>query len=433
MAPASLRGQGTAEVFTATAAVKAASGASASAPVTITIDRKMSQSEADKLAAAFKSGGAAALRKALVGVEPTGTVQIGTGKATPTRITIERATGGGRLVTIVTDQPLLFLGAGVPGAKPQAGYDFAVIDITVDAKGNGSWNHRSRRKIKMNQAAFVVEDYGAEAVQLKGVKKTESAPPAIQTGTRRRAHAGAGRGHRRDQREDPRHRTEDPAQVSVGPEADAQKNGRRRESSSPRNGSTTRWRSGIPDASSMAASPPNRTISPGDGCGSISRRAFGCPVQIMNDAAMQALGSYKSGLLLFLGLGTGLGAALVADGVVIPMELAHLPYKNGTWEDYLGVRSLQLRGRKKWQQHVEYCTARMIDALSPDDIVLGGGNAKRLKKLPKGCRLGDNSYAFTGGFRLWENASTYQQGVDDATRNDWSWPDGRQHGAPSSA
>jgi polyphosphate glucokinase len=136
------------------------------------------------------------------------------------------------------------------------------------------------------------------------------------------------------------------------------------------------------------------------------KKAFGCPVQIMNDAAMQALGSYKKGLLLFLGLGTGLGAALVADGVVIPMELAHLPYKRGTWEDYLGVRSLQLRGRKKWQQHVEYGTARLIDALSPGAIVLGGGNAKRLKKLPKGCRLGNNSYAFTGGFRLWEHASS---------------------------
>lgn len=135
------------------------------------------------------------------------------------------------------------------------------------------------------------------------------------------------------------------------------------------------------------------------------KSAFGCPIRIMNDAAMQALGSYKSGLLLFLGLGTGLGAALVADGVVIPMELAHLPYKNGTWEDYLGVRSLLRRGRKKWQQHVEDGTARLMDALSPDDIVLGGGNAKLLKTLPKGCRLGHNSYAFTGGFRLWENTS----------------------------
>jgi polyphosphate glucokinase len=133
--------------------------------------------------------------------------------------------------------------------------------------------------------------------------------------------------------------------------------------------------------------------------------AFGCPVKVINDAAMQALGSYKGGLLLFLGLGTGLGAALVADGVVIPTELAHLPYKNGTWEDYLGARSLHKRGRRKWQQHVEFATARLTEALAPDDIVLGGGNSKKLKKLPKGCRMGNNAYAFTGGFRLFENAS----------------------------
>jgi polyphosphate glucokinase len=134
--------------------------------------------------------------------------------------------------------------------------------------------------------------------------------------------------------------------------------------------------------------------------------AFGCPVQVMNDAAMQALGSYKSGLLLFLGLGTGLGAALVADGVVIPMELAHLSFKNRTYEDYLGVRALERLGRKKWQKYVELGTSRMIEAINPDDIVLGGGNAKKLKKLPKGCRLGNNAYAFTGGFRLWANASS---------------------------
>ena len=133
--------------------------------------------------------------------------------------------------------------------------------------------------------------------------------------------------------------------------------------------------------------------------------AFGCPAKVINDAAMQALGSYKSGLLLFLGLGTGLGAALVADGVVIPTELAHLPYKRGTWEDYLGARSLHKRGRKKWQQHVEFAIARLTDALAPDDIVLGGGNSKKLKKMPKGCRIGNNAYAFTGGFRLFQNAS----------------------------
>jgi polyphosphate glucokinase len=131
--------------------------------------------------------------------------------------------------------------------------------------------------------------------------------------------------------------------------------------------------------------------------------AFGCPVRIINDAAMQALGSYRRGLLLFLGLGTGLGAALVADGVVIPMELAHLPFKNGTYEDYLGVRALKRMGRKKWQKYVEFGTDRLIQVLQPDDVVLGGGNAKKLKALPKGCR-GDNANAFKGGFRLWQDA-----------------------------
>src|SRR6476619_1041072 len=108
--------------------------------------------------------------------------------------------------------------------------------------------------------------------------------------------------------------------------------------------------------------------------------AFQCPVQIINDAAMQALGNYKRGLLLFLGLGTGLGAALVVDGVVIPMELAHLSFRNGTYEDYIGARALKRLGRKRWQKYVEFGTARMIEALDPDDVVLGGGNAKKLKK-----------------------------------------------------
>src|SRR5918993_1571079 len=130
--------------------------------------------------------------------------------------------------------------------------------------------------------------------------------------------------------------------------------------------------------------------------------AFDAPVHIINDAAMQALGSYQGGLLLFLGLGTGLGAALVADGVAVPMELAHLPYKRGTWEDYLGVRSLQKRGREKWEQHVHTAVAHLQAAFAPDDIVLGGGNAKKLKQLPKGCRLGSNANAFAGGFRLVE-------------------------------
>lgn len=173
MTAASLSGQGAAEVFTATAAAKTAKGGSASAPVTITIDRKMSQSEAESVVAAFKTGGAAALRKALAGIPPTGTVQLGEGKATPTRFTIERPTGGGRLLTILTDQPLLFLGAGLPGAKPKEGYDFAVIDIEVDAKGNGSGTLAPAARLRLNQGAFVVEDYGAEAVRLTAVKKTK--------------------------------------------------------------------------------------------------------------------------------------------------------------------------------------------------------------------------------------------------------------------
>jgi polyphosphate glucokinase len=129
--------------------------------------------------------------------------------------------------------------------------------------------------------------------------------------------------------------------------------------------------------------------------------AFGCPVKVINDAAMQALGSYKGGLLLFIGLGTGLGSALVADGVVIAMELGHLSYRKGTYEDYVGLRGLERFGKKKWRKHVAFAVTRLIEALHPDDVVLGGGNAKKLKELPPGCRLGDNAYAFLGGFRLW--------------------------------
>ena len=132
--------------------------------------------------------------------------------------------------------------------------------------------------------------------------------------------------------------------------------------------------------------------------------AFGPPVRIINDAAMQALGSYKRGLLLFLGLGTGMGAALVADGVVIPMELAHLPYKRRTYEGYVGARALRRLGRKKWQKHIEVIMAGFIEAFHPDDVVVGGGNAKKLTRLPAGCRAGSNGKAFVGGFRLWEQA-----------------------------
>lgn len=132
-------------------------------------------------------------------------------------------------------------------------------------------------------------------------------------------------------------------------------------------------------------------------------RAFGRPVKIINDAAMQALGSYKRGTMLFLGFGTGLGSALVvAGGVVVPMELAHLSYRKGSFEDYVGIRGLKRLGKRKWRKHVQRGLARLIEALHPDDIVLGGGNAKLLKKLPPGCRIGDNTFAFVGGFRLWQ-------------------------------
>ncbi len=174
VASTSLRGQSAAEVYTATAAVKTAGGASASAPVTISIDRKMSPREAETLTAAFKSGGAAALRKALVGVAPTGSVKLGGASATPTRLTIERASGKGRLLTMVTDQPVLFVGGGMPDAKPKEGYDFAVIDIEVDGSGNGAGTLAPAAKIKLNQDAFVVEDYGGvEVVRLTAVKKTK--------------------------------------------------------------------------------------------------------------------------------------------------------------------------------------------------------------------------------------------------------------------
>jgi polyphosphate glucokinase len=131
--------------------------------------------------------------------------------------------------------------------------------------------------------------------------------------------------------------------------------------------------------------------------------AFGCPVKVINDAAMQALGSYKGGELLFLGLGTGLGSSIVVNDTVVPMELGHLPYKKGTYEDYVGVRGIKRLGKKKWRRHVAFGVARLMAALHPDDVVLGGGNAKKLKQLPPGCRAGDNANAFLGGFRLWDN------------------------------
>ncbi|HEY2843514.1 MAG TPA: ROK family protein [Bryobacteraceae bacterium] len=133
------------------------------------------------------------------------------------------------------------------------------------------------------------------------------------------------------------------------------------------------------------------------------RKAFGHPVKLVNDAAMQAIGSYEGKRMLFLGLGTGLGSAVIADGVLEPMELAHLPYKNGrTYEDYIGLKGLKRLGKKKWRRHVADVITQLKAALEADYVVIGGGNAKLLKKLPAGVRMGSNANAFRGGFRLWQ-------------------------------
>ena len=129
--------------------------------------------------------------------------------------------------------------------------------------------------------------------------------------------------------------------------------------------------------------------------------AFGHPAKVVNDAAMQALGSYTGGKMLFLGLGTGLGSTMIVDGIVEPMELGHLPYKKGTYEDYVGKAGLDRRGKKKWRRDVADVVARFFAALEPDDIVIGGGNVKKLDALPAHSRAGDNANAFRGGFRLW--------------------------------
>lgn len=159
------------ETFNATATVKTGGGATATAPVRIAVERVMPQAEADKYAAAFRKGGAAELRKALTGVKPTGSVTVGTQPPVPTRITFERRTDKGRLITIVTDAPILFLGAGMPGAKPKDGYDFAVIDLEVSDQGRGSGVMSPAVKIGLKDTAFVFTDYSIELVQLKDVTK----------------------------------------------------------------------------------------------------------------------------------------------------------------------------------------------------------------------------------------------------------------------
>ena len=129
--------------------------------------------------------------------------------------------------------------------------------------------------------------------------------------------------------------------------------------------------------------------------------AFGCPTRVINDAAMQALGSYDGGRMLFLGLGTGLGSAMVLDGIVQPMELAHLPFRKATYEDYVGAAGRERLGKKHWRKVVLEVIALFHHALEPDYVVLGGGNAEDLGELPPECRFGRNEDAFLGGFRLW--------------------------------
>jgi len=130
--------------------------------------------------------------------------------------------------------------------------------------------------------------------------------------------------------------------------------------------------------------------------------AFELPTKVANDAAMQALGSYRGGHMLFLGLGTGLGTALIVDGTIMPLELGQLPYKDGTYESHLGLKGLKRLGITKWRTLVHEVVKKFISALELDDVVIGGGNVTKMDKLPPGCRAGDNAFAFRGGFLLWE-------------------------------
>lgn len=144
--------------------------------------------------------------------------------------------------------------------------------------------------------------------------------------------------------------------------------------------------------------------------------AFHCPVKLLNDAAMQALGGYRGGSMLFLGLGTGLGSAMIVDGTVVPMELGHLPYRKETYEDYVSAAALKKMGVKKWSRDVREVIEYLRSAFQPDEILLGGGKVKKLDSIPEGCRRGHNADAFTGGFRLWDSAvpaATRPKKIDD--------------------
>jgi polyphosphate glucokinase len=146
-------------------------------------------------------------------------------------------------------------------------------------------------------------------------------------------------------------------------------------------------------------------------------RAFGRPTQVVNDALMQALGGYRGGKMLFLGLGTGLGSAMIADGVLLPMELAHLPYrKEKSFEYFVGAAGLKRHGKRKWAGYVEDVVDRLVAALEPDYVIIGGGNADKIGTLPKTCHLGKNANAFLGGFRLWKDAGMAKLGKKHGTR-----------------
>src|SRR2546427_8245960 len=143
--------------------------------------------------------------------------------------------------------------------------------------------------------------------------------------------------------------------------------------------------------------------------------ALGCPVKLVNDAAMQARGSYQGGKMLFLGLGTGLGSTLIVEGIVEPMELGHLPYRDGTFETYVGLRGLEKHGLTQWRRDVADVVRRLIAALEPEDVVLGGGNVHQLDELPPGCRVGDNANAFLGGLCSWGGSPDGHTGAEEGT------------------
>jgi polyphosphate glucokinase len=145
--------------------------------------------------------------------------------------------------------------------------------------------------------------------------------------------------------------------------------------------------------------------------------ALGRPVKVINDAAMQALGSYQGGKMLFLGLGTGLGTTMVVEGIIEPMELGHLPYRKHTYEDYVSEAALEHHGKKKWRRHVADVVKRLVAVLEPDDTVIGGGNVRKLDALPPHCRKGDNANAFCGGFRLWMTETAVSGG--ESKRRVW--------------